>query len=129
MTLSTVIPSLPGGVRQTTDWPIWTCIPHQRVPGHSGELNEAADSLANQAAATGTQEDVPLDLMVTRTALNSVYRDWTKSDSQRHPHPKSTPGHDQLPRKEQVIVSQLGVERSSLTQSKLHRIGRATRSL
>ena len=98
----------------------------QWVPGHAGiEGNEAADSLANQAAAAGPQETVPLDLMAVRTAVNKVGRAWTKADSRRHPHPKLTPGHDNLTRKDQVTISQLRVERSPLTREVLHRIGRA----
>ena len=96
------------------------------VPGHAGvERNEAADALANQAADTESQATIPLDLMAARSAANRVGRAWTRADSRRHPYPTPTPGHDDLSRRGQVILSQLRVGRSPLTREVLHRIGRA----
>ena len=102
-------------------------ITFQWVPGHAGvEGNEAADALANQAASAGQQDSVLLDLRAARTAINRVGRAWSTADSRRHPHPEPTPGHDELSRKEQTIISQLRVERSPLVRKILHRIGRAS---
>ena len=41
------------------------------MPGHDGvEDNEAKDALANWAAAAGSQDAVPLDLMVPRSTID-----------------------------------------------------------
>ena len=50
------------GLNRLADLGIPTTL--QWAPGHAGvEGNEAANTLANQAAATGLQEGVPLDLL------------------------------------------------------------------
>ena len=80
----------------------------QWVPGHADIAgNEAADKLANRAAAECAQTETPIDLASARTAVRERARTMQAARAHRHPHPQLTPDHADLPRWEQVTLSQL----------------------
>ena len=69
------------------------------VPGHADLAgNEAADRLANQAAADRDQEEAPIDLSSARTAVRRWTSELASARSQRHPHRPPNLGHDELDR-------------------------------
>ena len=80
----------------------------QWVPGHADIAgNEAADKLANRAAAECAQTETPIDLASAKTAVRERARGMQAARAHRHPHPQPTPDHADLPRWEQVTLSQL----------------------
>ena len=80
----------------------------QWVPGHADIAgNEAADKLANRAAAECAQTETPIDLASARTAVRERARTMQAARAHRHPHPQLKPDHADLPRWEQVTLSQL----------------------
>ena len=98
----------------------------QWVPGHAGlEGNETADQLANRAAASGDQSDVPLDFSGARAAIQAQRKKWTAQRESTHPHRTPTPDHDMVDRWGQATISQLRVGQSTLARATLHRIGQA----
>ena len=94
------------------------------VPGHADLAgNEAADRLANQAAADCDQEEAPIDLSSARTATRRWTSELASARSQRHPYRSPTPGHDELDRWGQVTLSQLRTGYCPLVRATAHRIG------
>ena len=94
------------------------------VPGHADLAgNEAADRLANQAAADCDQEEAPIDLSSARTAIRRWTSELASARSQRHPYRSPTPGHDELDRWGQVTLSQLRTGYCPLVRATAHRIG------
>ena len=98
----------------------------QWVPGHAGlERNEMADQLANKAAASENQSDVPLDFSGARAAIRAQTKMWTNQRESTHPCLAPTPNHDEVDRWGQATLSQLRVGQSTLARATLHRIGLA----
>ena len=94
------------------------------VPGHADLAgNEAAERLANHAAATCAQEEAPIDLPSARTAIRARVSDLASARAQRHPHQPPTPEHGELDRWGQVTVSQLRTGYCPLVRSIAHRLG------
>ena len=103
-----------GGMSLTLHW----------VPGHADLTgNEAADRLANQAAADCDQEEAPIDLPSARTAIRRWASEMTSVRSRKHPHRPPTPDHDELDRWGQATLSQLRTGYCPLVRSTAHRIG------
>ena len=100
----------------------------QWVPGHADIAgNEAADKLANRAAAECAQTETPIDLASARTAVRERARTMQAARAHRHPHPQLTPDHADLPRWEQVTLSQLRTGYCPpLTRATLHRLDLAS---
>ncbi|XP_043243991.1 uncharacterized protein LOC122392786 [Amphibalanus amphitrite] len=100
-----------------------TAIILQWVPGHADIAgNEAADRLANRAAAEYAQSETPIDLASARTAIRQRAREMQATRAHRHPHPQPTPGLQYLPRWGQVTVSQLRTGYCPLARATLHRL-------
>ncbi|KAF0313093.1 putative RNA-directed DNA polymerase from transposon BS [Amphibalanus amphitrite] len=100
-----------------------TAIILQWVPGHADIAgNEAADRLANRAAAECAQSETPIDLASARTAIRQRAREMQATRAHRHPHPQPTPGLQDLPRWGQVTVSQLRTGHCPLARATLHRL-------
>ncbi|XP_043231036.1 uncharacterized protein LOC122386167 [Amphibalanus amphitrite] len=100
-----------------------TAIILQWVPGHADIAgNEAADRLANRAAAECAQSETPIDLASARTAIRQRAREMQATRAHRHPHPQPTPGLQDLPRWGQVTVSQLRTGYCPLARATLHRL-------
>ena len=99
----------------------------QWVPGHADIAgNEAADKLANRAAAECAQTETPIDLASAKTAVRERARGVQAARAHRHPHPQPTPDHADLPRWEQVTLSQLRTGYCPLTRATLHRLDLAS---
>ncbi|KAF0314563.1 putative RNA-directed DNA polymerase from transposon BS [Amphibalanus amphitrite] len=94
------------------------------VPGHADLAgNEAADRLANQAAADCAQEEAPIDLSSARTAIRRWTSELASARAQRHPHREPTPSHDELDRWGQATLSQLRTGYCPLVRATAHRLG------
>ena len=98
----------------------------QCVPGHAGlDGNETADLLAGEAT-TLPQTTTKIDLFSARSAIARKVGEMADSRAgAAHPHKGATPGHDDLKRRDSVLLSQLRTGFSPLTRDTLMRIGLA----
>ena len=98
----------------------------QWVPGHAGlGPNEEADNLARRGAQE-RQENIAIDLDSARMATAMKLNEFQKARAQdTHTHPAPTPETEQLPRRPQIIISQIRVGSTTITRDTAHRFGQA----